>query len=130
MKPDKVTCDNCGKEIGGGRWCSDKCRKAYGRKSDKLGQNVQEKADKSNPDTDILQVGHGPGQIDELRASLTKTDKTFYDRAMKDFGEPYYNFTGELKKSKCGFCSEAYTTNLSLNKYCSYNHYASGLKAV
>lgn len=65
-----------------------------------------------------------------LRDSLTKTDKTFYDRAMKDFGEPYYHFQGTLKKNKCGFCGKAYSTNLTLNKYCSYQHYRESLSGA
>lgn len=26
-----ITCNNCGKPINRGKWCSDKCRKAYSR---------------------------------------------------------------------------------------------------
>ena len=32
----KNACQNCGVVISRGKWCSDKCRKAYGRKSDTL----------------------------------------------------------------------------------------------
>lgn len=131
MKPDKNTCLNCGKEIGlRAKYCSDKCTKAYKRNSDKLGQNGPIKSDKTNSDTENTQLGHEVGHDEDLRSTLTKTDKTFYDRAMKDFGEPYYRFGGELKKAKCGFCGDHYTTTLSLNKYCSYSHYADSLVAV
>lgn len=123
MKPDKNTCLNCGKQISSkAKYCSDKCRKAYSRKSDI-------NPDKLNPDTDKTQVGQP--KSDTFRDSLTKTDKTFYDRAMDLWGEPYYKFRpGEEREAKCGFCGEKFKTTLSLNKYCSYQHYHQSLTAV
>lgn len=116
MKPDKVSCLNCGDQITKGKWCSDKCRKAYARNPDK-------QADKTNPDTDKSQVGQPTRTNDEFRETLTKTDKTFYDRAIKDFGEPYYNFDWEKREGTCAFCKSKYMTCLRLNRFCSYEHF-------
>lgn len=115
MKPDKLLCQNCQKEIPRGKWCSDKCRKAYARNPDK-------KPDISKPDTDKSQVGQIVYSGD-IPSNITKTDKTFYDRAMKDFGEPYYNFNGRLRKEECRKCGKKFDTRLSLLKFCSYGHY-------
>ena len=71
-----------------------------------------------------------PEQTDDLRSTLTKTDKTFYDRAMKDFNEPYYRFNGQLRKLKCSFCAEVFSTNLSLNRYCTYQHYSQATDSI
>ena len=88
---------------------------------------MQENPDKPNPDT---------SKPDKFRDGLTTTDKTFYDRAMRDFGEPYYRFNqldkdGEpiMRELKCAQCGKSFTTTLSLNKYCSYEHYHESLAA-
>jgi len=131
MKPDINYCTNCKKEVSlRAKYCSDKCRKQYERKSDKLGhevgQNVQIKSDKSNSDTlkttnsDKLELS---AELQDFRDSLSKTDKTFFDRAMKTFNEPYYNFISPLRKAKCVICNKEYQTTLSLNRFCSYQHY-------
>jgi hypothetical protein len=109
MKPDKRECLYCGKDITDKRlsakFCKDAHRKAFERNSD-------------NPvkRTNVIKA-------DKLRDSLTNTDKTFYDRAMNEWGEPYYYFDGELREGVCRLCEKKFTTNLSLNRYCSYEHY-------
>lgn len=128
MKPDKNNCLSCQKEISTrAKYCSDKCRKQYERNPDKSdsqpGQNVLIRSDKPNSDTDILQVGHKVGQEDSERASLSKTDRTFYDRAIRDFGEPYYNFDWAEREEKCRYCDGKFRTKLRLGAYCSYEHY-------
>ncbi len=57
---------------------------------------------------------------------LTKSDKTFYDRAMRDFGKPYYNFDAALREEKCirEGCGAKFETNMSLLRYCSYQHFS------
>lgn len=120
MKPDALICNNCGIQIARGKWCSDACRKAYSRNPDK-------KSDISNPDTDKLEVGQPKSDIDDtntFRASLTVTDKTFYDRALRDFGKPYYRFTDNIREEKCLFCGEKFRTGLAMLRFCSYEHYA------
>lgn len=127
MKPDKVICQNCGEQIEKGKWCSDKCRKAHGRKSDNPDTRVGQNPDKTNPDTDILQVGQAKSDKDEFRASLTKTDKTFYDRAMRDYKEPYYKFGSPVKEVICLHCWNKFKTSLSMLRFCSYDHYSDAL---
>lgn len=41
-------CGFCGKAIDRGKWCSDKCRKAHGRK---VGQNLDKRRTKPKSDT-------------------------------------------------------------------------------
>lgn len=125
MKPDKVVCKNCGKQINKGKWCGDACRKAFSRtKSD-----VQpgQKGGQINPDTDISLPGQANPDIDEFREGLTKTDKTFYDRALVTWKEPYYDFGGELRTDVCGQCGSKYTTHMRLLKYCSYKCYTAAI---
>lgn len=58
---------------------------------------------------------------------LTKTDQTFYDRAMRDFGKPYYRFNETPVREKIcdmGRCGKKFKTTLSLLRYCSYEHYS------
>lgn len=120
MKPNKNLCLNCNKEIGSrAKYCSDKCRKAYTRNPDK-------RSDKTNPDTDKLEVGQT--KSDTFRDSLTKTDKTFYDRAMRDFKEPYYNFNQIPERAeKCLQCGTTFKTTMIMLRYCSYNHYSDAI---
>lgn len=118
MKPDKNICLNCRTEISlRAKYCSDKCRKQYERNPDK-------RSDITNPDTDKSQVGQT--KSDTFRDSLTKTDKTFYDRAMRDFKEPYYKFDFDepIQKKECAKCGNNFKTRLHLLIYCSYDHYA------
>lgn len=130
MKPDKVTCNNCGKPIPKGKWCSDKCRMAF--KRTQLGEQPEQI---TNPNTNkgeqILPEQPNPnkpeqlGEHEQLRAKLNKTDRTFFDRAIRDFKEPYYRFElDKLREGKCVHCGDSYKTTLPLNKYCSYQHYA------
>lgn len=127
MKPDLITCNNCGKPIVRGKWCSDKCRMAFKR---------IEPEQKLNPNTnkpEQIEPEHIKVEQPEqktLRDSLTKCDRTFFDRAMRDFHEPYYIFTDTLRDIICGFCGEKAKTGLSLNKYCSYDHYSKSLRAL
>ena len=118
MKPDKKTCLNCTTEIGNrAKFCSDKCRKQYERNSDK-------RSDKANSDKPNSELGQANSDKDEFRATLTKTDKTFYDRAMRDFKNPYYIFTGEVTERVCDTCKDKFKTAMPLLRYCSYEHYS------
>lgn len=66
---------------------------------------------------------------DTFRETLTKTDKTFYDRALRDFkGDPYYKFTDDLREAECDKCGVKFKTGLSLLRYCSYEHYNQTIK--
>lgn len=50
-----MKCKNCDNEIKRGLWCSDKCRKAYGRKSDsKVGQTELGQVGQPNSDTSLI----------------------------------------------------------------------------
>lgn len=125
MKPDKRTCTNCGKDISDrsarAKFCSDKCTKAFKRNSDI-------KSDKTNSDTEL---GQDNSDNANLRDQLNKTDRTFYDRAIKDFGEPYYNFElDNVRDGKCAYCEAKFKTTLALNRYCSYEHYSNGLTVI
>lgn len=128
MKPDKNTCLNCGKQIGSrAKYCSDKCRMAYARNPNKQDAEPEQI---TNPNTNKGEqnVPEQPTRTnDSLRSTLSKTDKTFYDRAMKDFGEPYYNFDWAEREAKCGYCGAKYKTMLRLNRYCSYQHYSQAI---
>lgn len=66
---------------------------------------------------------------DEFRATLTKTDKTFYDRAMRDFKEPYYRFSNKVHDETCIMqsCKSKFRTSLAVLKYCSYEHYSQSI---
>lgn len=126
MRPDKKVCLYCGKEIDGKKlYCDDAHRMAFKRQSE------QEPEQKDNPNTNkVEQILPEQAETEQpeqsLRDSLTKTDKTFYDRAMKDFREPYYHF-GEIPVTKkvCdrGDCKQTFKTTLRLLRYCSYDHY-------
>lgn len=137
MKPDLITCNNCGKPIPKGKWCSDKCRMAYKRT-----QPEQEGEQTNNPNTNKPeqmkpeQAKVEQPEHDEFRATLTKTDRTFYDRAMRDFKkpdgtpDPYYNFGEKAVAEKVcdmGSCGVTFKTTLSLLRYCSYQHYSESL---
>lgn len=112
MKPDKKVCLYCGKQVDGKKkYCDDAHRMAYARKGEHLPEHEQ--TEQPNPN---------------IPPGLTKTDRTFYIRAMRDFGEPYYNFEGtgfkdwKPKTDKCDWCQKEFTTNMPLNRYCSYEH--------
>jgi hypothetical protein len=139
MKPDIQFCKWCGNSLEGREgkeFCKDSHRKAYKRNPDKapiIADNVRvsvqdiadiseneiiaDNADKSEEDTPEL----------SLRDTLSKCDKTFFDRAMRDFNDPYYRFSEDHRKIICGFCGEKATTSLSLNRYCSYAHYKASI---
>lgn len=123
MKPDKIMCQNCSKQIARGRWCSDKCRKSFNRKSDTNPDKLKSDIEKS----DKIDFTTSPEV--SLGFKLTETDKTFYNRAMKDFGEPYYGFGEHTKERECILpsCGKKFKTSLSLLKYCSYKHYTDAL---
>lgn len=145
MKPDKTTCGNCGKDIPKGKWCSDKCRMAN-KRTPKPEQNVPEQAPKQSKPEQIVEKGEqtrtrtqgsgagkhgktsGPDNSNNY-ASLTATDWTFYDRAMRDFGEPYYIFDQPVNERKCIMpsCGKRFTTQMSLLNYCSYDHYTQAI---
>lgn len=122
MKPDKKTCLNCTEEVSNrAKFCSDKCRKQYERNSDKTTPELGHLSDLEAK----TELGQANSDKDEFRATLTKTDKTFYDRALRDFKEPYYRF-GETEATEkvCSRCGEKFKTSLALLKYCSYEHYS------
>lgn len=124
MKPDKVTCNNCGIQILKGKWCSDKCRMAFSRnpnKPEQKGEQIQPEPEQNEQPEQNISIS---------RTNLTATDKTFYDRAMKDFNEPYYNFNSSERTLKCAYCGKEYTTCLSLNRYCCYEHYKTAITTV
>lgn len=135
MKPDRVVCQNCGKEIDRGKWCSDKCRMANKRTA-KPEQSTAKVEQNTNPNTNKgehlnpEQLENEQPEQDTFRASLTKTDKTFYDRAMRDFKNPYYNFDAELHEEKCLFCGEKFKTRLRMGRFCSYEHYKAPWKNI
>lgn len=135
MKPDRINCQNCSKEIARGKWCSDKCRMAN-KRVQKLVDSMPkpEHIPKSNINK-VEQIvpeqseNEQPEQSDDFRSTLCKTDKTFYDRAMKDFKEPYYKFETELKDSVCILesCGAKFKTSLRMLRFCSYQHYSDAL---
>lgn len=123
MKPDTLHCKNCGKDINKGTWCSDKCRMAFKRKGEQKPEQTQGEHEQNVPEQPKSdKPEHEPG----FRSTLTKTDKTYYDRAMRDMGEPYYRFFGVPEhevtcvREQCG---AKFTTTLNLCRYCSYEHY-------
>lgn len=152
MKPDSNLCKMCGVELDGKankEFCSDAHRMAFKRKNVRLNEpnpnkpeHLPEQTEQiANPNTGVepeqsvenhgeIQNDDNPNKWGVDRSKLTKCDKTFYDRAMKHFERPYYNFNGNLRKEKCAYCGADYTTNLSLNKYCSYQHYEISLHAT
>lgn len=122
MRPDKITCQNCGKQIDRGKWCSDKCRMAFKRKEPEQNKPEHEqKVEHSIPE-------QPESEQSEQDLNLTKADQTFYDRAMRDFGEPYYYFSDVVQEKKCANCNTKFKTSLRLNRYCSYKHYQETLK--
>ena len=126
MKPDKIVCRNCGKQIDRGTWCSDKCRMAFKRKPEQKAEHEQPEHEQKPEQTQPEQPeSEQPEQ--NLRDTLSKTDKTFYDRAMKEWGEPYYKFSEVKRTVVCAQCGGKFTTSLSLNRYCSYGHYRESL---
>lgn len=129
MKPDPNNCLNCNKEISNrAKYCSDKCRKQYERSNAGRSPNSDKRSDKPNPDTQKEPTRTGPGQ-DGFRDTLTATDKTFYDRAIKDFGKPYYKFSDKIQEHTCamGSCGKKFKTSLSMLRFCSYRHYSEAL---
>ena len=125
MKPDKTVCLYCNTQIARGKYCSDAHRMAYKR------EHKGEQTTPPNPNKpEQIKPEHEAEQKNEQREQLTKTDKTFYDRAIKDFGEPYYNFSNELREVTCDRCRKKFKTGLSLNRYCSYTHYSETITGV
>jgi len=153
MKPDISVCKYCEKGLEGKRsYCDDAHRMAYRRQTEQKSEQTRTKSqpEQLNPNkTPVLpeqpeqpdpskgaenhgkiQNDNNPNKANKIlekygvdRSKLTKTDKTFFDRAMRVFNQPYYNFTSPLKKAKCVICNKEYQTNLSLNRFCSYQHY-------
>ena len=126
MRPDKQTCKNCGKEIEGKKtYCDDACRMAFKRNPNK--QPEQNNNPNTNKAEQIEPEQSNPNNDMDFRSSLTETDKTFYDRAMKDFGEPYYYFGNNTHQEKCIRCSKSFKTTLNALRFCSYQHYTEEL---
>jgi hypothetical protein len=124
MKPDRKICRNCGKEIDGKKtYCDDACRMAFKRnKPEHLDNPNTNKAEQNEPEQAESE------QPEQMRDFLTKTDKTFYDRAMLDFGEPYYNFLEKpVYSATCLRCRNKFKTTLGMLRFCSYQHYSASL---
>lgn len=81
--------------------------------------------DKVGQNPDISEPGHA--KSDTFLDSLTKTDKSFYDRAIRDFKEPYYKFGETERTEKCLQCDSEFKTTLSMLRFCSYEHYSDAL---
>ena len=117
MKPDKKLCLQCGKEVSNkATFCSPKCKMAHRRSVTEDPASVTKPTVTSQNTASVTN--------DEFRATLTKTDKTFYDRAMRDFKKPYYIFDGELQENTCLTCGDKFKTSMPLLHYCSYEHYS------
>lgn len=129
MKPDKFTCQNCGKQIAKGKWCSDKCRMAFKRNPNKSEQKPEHEQPEHTEKGEQTLPEQPTRTEPPEREELSKTDKTFYDRAMKDFNEPYYYFHElPLTTRNCLRCGKEFKTTLRLLRYCSYNHYRKALE--
>ena len=99
-----MNCKNCDNEVTGRKvYCSDKCRKAFKRKSDKLGQD---NADKPNSDTQVGQPFvraavasflDGPETVDAERNApplheiTPETVEKFEQAGQKYMPEPLHN---------------------------------------
>lgn len=131
MKPDRVACQYCGKELDGKankKFCSDAHRMAFVRVKGSKANKPEHLPEQMEPEQQIEGVEkHGEIQFDVNPNKLTKTDKTFYARAMRDFGEPYYRFGEKIHEEVCKFCDKGFRTSLSLLAYCCYNHYRDSL---
>jgi len=115
------SCLNCNKEIGGkATYCSEKCSKAYRRRTkqgEQPGQNDPNYPDKSTRTLDF---------------ELTRTDLAF-DEWQTSRGNPnYYNFDKEVFERVCFLpdCEQKFKTHLKLLKYCSPKHYVDGLGLI
>lgn len=123
MKPEKRVCEQCGKEITRGKFCSPKCKMANRRSVTNRNTVGDENVTQSVTNETVTSQKDESVTRDDFRADLTKTDKTFYDRAMRDFKEPYYRFEDKLREASCFQCGKRYKTSLSLLRFCSYEHY-------
>lgn len=125
MKPDTRNCLQCGKEISRGKFCTPKHKMAFRRNSQTVTESVtnpESVTQKSVTNENVTHPEHEPG----FRDKLTKTDKTYYDRAMKELGEPYYRFLEAPERDQTCIrttCSVKFKTTLTLCHYCSYDHY-------
>lgn len=125
MKPDTRNCLQCGKEISRGKFCTPKHKMAYRRNTPTVTESVTNSENVtvgSVTNETVTHPEHEPG----FRAKLTKTDKTYYDRAMKDMSEPYYHFLGVPEHDETCIrlgCGAKFRTTLSMCRYCSYAHY-------
>lgn len=132
MKPDVKNCLNCNKEIGGrAKFCSAKCKMAYRRNTSVTGTVTNESPSVTKSTVTAPSVTF-PEPKELLGFDLTKTDRTFYDRAMRDFnGDPYYRF-GEKSEheDRCLFCGEKFLTTLGALRYCSYEHYKGSISGA
>lgn len=115
-----IHCNNCGKQIKKGKWCSDKCRKSFAR----VHANPDKKSDKINPDTS--QVGQKMPNPDKH----TETDQLFVDDAMARGLGNYYVFDDDTYKHKCLQCDRYFDTQLSLLRFCSPQCRAASLSCI
>lgn len=96
-------CLNCKKEISGkAKYCSDKCRMAYQRRT-KQGEQPEQK----DPDF----------QPEQTRTGLTRTDSLF-ERSKPG----YYKFNETAHEEKCLQCGKNFKTSLDLLRHCSPQH--------
>lgn len=124
MKPEKITCKNCGKQIDRGKFCSPRCKMAYRRSVTKEPQSVTESVTNETVTPKIEQ-----SVTNDLK--LTKTDRTFYDRNDGPdehglpgiIGKDYYIFDDKLREEKCLQCGAGFKTHMAMLKFCSYDHY-------
>lgn len=125
MKPDKRVCSypGCNEQISNrAKYCSDAHRMAHNRNSNKPEQINPNKTQLEQPNPNKL---NEPEQTAEqvLGFRLTSTDQSFYDRAMRDFQEPYYRFSDEIREEECIYCGKKFKTGLRMLRYCKYEHY-------
>lgn len=131
MKPDKVSCLYCRKELDGKankKFCSNAHRMAFVRVKSSNPHKTEHLPAQTEPEQQGSSIENPRGNTFDgnpnIPGDLTATDRTFYDRAMKDFGEPYYRFgEKQLEDKVCIYCGKKFRTTLSLLRYCSYNHY-------
>lgn len=96
----KNYCANCKKPVSDkARYCSDKCRMAYTRRTKK---------------------GELPEQNDPEHIEIpTRTGLTRTDREFEEYKPGYYNFTDKVETRKCVMCEKDFKTSLPLLKVCS-----------
>lgn len=105
------TCLNCSNKVSEkAKYCSDKCRMAYKRRT---------------------KQGDLPEQIEPEQPTRTfnfKLSRT--DRSFEDHKPGYYDFKNEEREEVCIVCDRRFKTRLKLLKYCSRKHMEQALNAM